>query len=1410
MFPRKLTHGDYTVGWVCVLEAEFDAARALLDEEDEPLQPGLNDDNLYLLGRLGKHNVVITCPESYGTSPAAQTVNNMMRTFPRIRFGLMVGVGGGAPKSPHSKDPKKDIRLGDVVVSEPHGDHSGVIQYDMGKMKDDNEFLIQSHMNKPPAILLKALKQVKSDHRFKKSKMQDYVLEVMDKMKDLPEFEDFEFPGRRQDLLFKADYRHAKGEDCQNCDIQQTQSRVDRMSENPVIHYGLIASGNAVMRSAQRRDELRDAHDVLCFEMEAAGLMNHFPCIVIRGICDYSDGHKSKLWQPYAAIVAAAYAKDLLRVTNPGEVVNLELAADVVKNFTETLSNVEINVSKIRKTGENDLKHEILQWLTPVDYGLQQSELLARREVGTGRWLLESTEFQEWLRESKQTLFCPGIPGAGKTFMTSIVIDHLDSTHGNCPDVGIAYVYCSYRSQLQKTSTDVFLSLLMQLTRGRQELPSEIRKLYTYHIMKGTRPTMTEVTDLLILVNNLYSRSIILIDALDEFYTSNSEIDMLLTELFRVQKSTALNLFATSRNIQNVTSHFEDCILKEISAQNDDILRFVDGQIPRLRLPQLSKYPAVQDSIRHTIIESAGGMFLLANLHMQSLLGQPTIGHLEIALKNLPSGESRLDDTYNKVVERIESQHEGHKDLARRILTWLTYSKRALSLLEIQHALAVRKGASDFDEKFIADAGTLGSVCAGLIIVDQKNGTIDFIHYTTKEFFGRAPQYTEAKAEISATCLTYLSLEAFNDGFCLNDASFDSRIQKYPFYNYAARYWGYHAEELPGEPENLMLEFLSNEAKVSGSYQAMMMEIYYYLPFTYSQAVPRHMTGAHLVTHFNLMKVMITLLLKGHDMDSVGFLGRTPLSLAAENGHVRLVLLLLTTDKVDADSQDREGRTPLSWAAEKGHKDVIVLLLATGRVDPDSRDKMGRTPLLWAVKQGHEAVAWLLLSNKRVNPNSKSVRLNWTSPLSLAAENGLVTVVWLLLKNDQVEIDPRDKLGQTPLSLAARRVHLEVVQLLLDRGADPNSADEHGQTLVFRAAEYGRLTVVQLLLDRGGDINAADNDRRTPVYIAVERGYLGVVQLLLDRGADPNTAHKSGETPLDIAIMRGNPTMVQLLLDRGADPNSADEHGQTLVFRAAEYGRLTVVQLLLDRGGDINAADNDRRTPVYIAVECGHLEVVRLLLDRGAYPNPADYNGWSLVHIAAECGHFEVVRLLLDRGAYPNPANYNGWSLVHIAAECGHLEVVRLLLDQGAHLNTADYNGWSPVHTAAAHGHLEVVRLLLDRGAYLNTADYNGWSPVHTAAAHGHLEVVRLLLDRGAHLNTANNDGLSPVHLAAECGNLEVVQLLIDRGADLYAKSGRTAIDIAADNDHLEVVELLQDKLAIWSSARVALFGEDE
>ena len=239
----------------------------------------------------------------------------------------------------------------------PDNNHAGggVLQYDMGKWKDDNKFRIESYLNKPSKILSKAIELLQSHHDFGEGKMTQYINDMNIKSRKLPGLRGYRFPGRDQDQLFKSDYPHAGGEDCSACDATQVEKRISRESNDPVIHYGLIASGNAVMRSAQRRDELRDLWGVACFEMEAAGLMDDFPCVIIRGICDYSDAHKHKDWQPYSAVAAAAYAKDLLRVIHPLEVENMEAAAKMI----EQCESIQLSYGLII------LRHSHFRWKQP-------------------------------------------------------------------------------------------------------------------------------------------------------------------------------------------------------------------------------------------------------------------------------------------------------------------------------------------------------------------------------------------------------------------------------------------------------------------------------------------------------------------------------------------------------------------------------------------------------------------------------------------------------------------------------------------------------------------------------------------------------------------------------------------------------------------------------------------------------------------------------------------------------------------------------------------------------------------------------------------------------------------------------------------------------------------------------------
>ena len=186
----------------------------------------------------------------------------------------------------------------------------GVWQFDLGKVTDEG-FERTGSLNKPPAVLLKAIAALEAKHMVHGSiDVPKYISETYEKF---PKYKTARRPGIEQDRLFEAEYSHAdaKAPTCQRCDVTQLVDREPRDTQDPTIHYGLIGSANQVVKNSHKRDLLRE-HGIMCVEMEAAGLMDDFPCLVIRGICDYADSHKNKRWQPYAALAAAAYAKELL------------------------------------------------------------------------------------------------------------------------------------------------------------------------------------------------------------------------------------------------------------------------------------------------------------------------------------------------------------------------------------------------------------------------------------------------------------------------------------------------------------------------------------------------------------------------------------------------------------------------------------------------------------------------------------------------------------------------------------------------------------------------------------------------------------------------------------------------------------------------------------------------------------------------------------------------------------------------------------------------------------------------------------------------------------------------------------------------------------------------------------------
>jgi Cdc6-like AAA superfamily ATPase len=258
---------------------------------------------------------------------------------------------------------------------------------------------------------------------------------------------------------------------------------------------------------------------------------------------------------------------------------------------------------------EDQSRQAVLDWITPIDYSSQQNDYISRRQAGTGQWLLDSTQYQKWIETEKQTLFCPGIPGTGKTIITSIVVQDLTTHFKNDTTIGIAYLYCNFQRQHEQNLENLLASLLKQLTRGQPSLPGSINSDYEYH-KHGQKPlSLREIITAFYSVVSMYSRVFIVIDALDECQVSHSCQKRFLLELFKLQAKCGANMFATSRYLPEITDSFQGSISLEIRATEQDVGRYVDGYIPNL--PSfVRRRPDLQEEIKFEIIKAAGGRYV--------------------------------------------------------------------------------------------------------------------------------------------------------------------------------------------------------------------------------------------------------------------------------------------------------------------------------------------------------------------------------------------------------------------------------------------------------------------------------------------------------------------------------------------------------------------------------------------------------------------------------------------------------------------------------------------------------------------------------------------------------------------------------------------------------------------------------
>ncbi|KAJ4007627.1 hypothetical protein NW752_010293 [Fusarium irregulare] len=670
----NLQHDDYTVAWISALPLEMTAAEAMLDASHDPLPRHRRDGNCYTLGSINGHNVVMAClpKDQYGTNNAATVVTHLIRSFPNIQHCLMVGIGGGAPGS-------VDVRLGDVVVS------TKVLQYDLGKALP-NQFQRSACPISPSSSLLTVVSKLKASQG---GYTNHFLTILRDSAAKLRHYVHPNLPDR----LFQSDYNHPETSgSCDDCDQTKLVHRDARLNLDPVIHFGQIASGNQVIKDAHTRDSLSKDLKCICFEMEAAGIIGSSPCLAICGICDYSDSHKNKKWQEYAALTAAAYAKDLLLAMAP------QLPTSSKRRKTQESETLDTEAGRCLKA------------LFVTDPAQDREDILdAKGKIcpGTCEWVLTTEEFKTWEQNPPYLLWISAPPGVGKTFLSIYLSTHFEAVSDKQSDAKAIYFFCDNKNDTRNTAVNILRGLIYRMIILESELIEVIRPVWNQRSSQlfesKSFGVLWKVFEEMI-ENSKFRTVYCVIDALDE--CEPGSLRQLLTKFEQLSdpdntSPKKVRLVCLSRRfperIPESLDLFTKIELDMMPAGKADVERFIAERVSTLaRKKRMTG--RLKARVEEAFQRKSEGTFLWVSFMAQDL-EQKRLQEIEMSLNGLPAG---LDAIYDRILSQID---RSNWDTVKRMLEWILVATRPLRVPELCDAAGVTP------TEFL----TRGEVCRELI-----------------------------------------------------------------------------------------------------------------------------------------------------------------------------------------------------------------------------------------------------------------------------------------------------------------------------------------------------------------------------------------------------------------------------------------------------------------------------------------------------------------------------------------------------------------------------------------------------------------------------------------------------------------------------------------------------------------------
>ncbi|KAN0073000.1 ankyrin [Elaphomyces granulatus] len=1306
--PPRGRH-DFEIAIISALPLEASVVGACFDKQwdDQTYGKAPGDSNAYSTGVIGHHNVVLVHMPNMGKVAAATAAACLRASFPGIQLALVVGICGAAP---FGKQTSEDILLGDVVISE------GLIQYDLGRQFPNNTFVQKDtprdNLPRPGPNLRAALAKLQTEQgrRWLQNKTSENLGILRQRLSDV-----VKYPGTTEDRLFKSTYRHkhhnslecvicandderdgvcdkAIEMSCQQlkCDERELVLRSRPIqSSNPVIHFGLVASGDVVMKSGEDRDDIAARDGVIAFEMEGAGVWENFPgSLVIKGVCDYADSHKNKRWQGYAAATAAAVTKCFLDNWSTG--------------ITHPPIPLPLGVSSRTGDLEKDLARrekemEILKRLDKSPYQ-DRKERNPDRVPGTCEWFVAHELFRDW-QESKSSrmLWVSADPGCGKSVLAKYLVDSVLATTESRTT---CYFFFKDDFEDQRSIICALCCILQQLFIQKRILLSE--KIFEKFEIGGEKFTSSfnELWGTIIgaAEDKNAGEIVCLFDAIDECEDrGRSQLMQALCKLYGTRRGFNLKFLVTSRPYGGIRRGFQPLNIPglpvihlsgESEVEMEKISReidvFINARVENIGA-QLNLRSDEQELLLQKLMRVPNRTYLWVYLTLDLIESD-----IDIDKNGIVEATSHLPKSVDEAYERILSRSRNFEE-AKRLLHIIVAAERPLTLKEMSVAFALKDNHRSYgdlnlrsEERFRENVRDLCGLF--VTIIDSK---IYLLHQTAKEFlvqntpandresvqsnfkwkYSLRPQ--ESHRILAEICIWHLLFGEFETHPLNVNTSMSHYIDGNIFLDYSAKHWTVHFNKSHINA-NAVIQSLLRICDASSSSCMTWFGIYWTSTHT---DFPKNFTTLMIASYFGLEAVVKHLLkLDGINLNSQdGTNKRSALSWAAGNGFDVIVKLLIKGPRI-------------SWNG-------IVKLPFRKGAEVDSADRYGRTALSYAVWNGHIATVKLLL-------------------------------------RAGARVDSADEIGGTPLSYAICNGHNDVVKLLLKKGTQIDSPHDISKALLLSAARKGHEAVVELLLENGADIESKDDYNRTPLLWAAENGHDVVVKLLFEMGADLESKDGYSQTPLSLAAFRGHGAVVKLLLEKGADLESNDKHSRTPLSWAAGNGHKAVVKPLLEKGADLESKDEYSRTPLSWAAFRGHDAVVKLLLEKGADLESKGEYSQTPLSWAAGNGHEAVVKLLLAKGAdFESKDSQYSQTPLSRAARDGHDAVVKLLLEKGADLESKDgQHSLTPLSWAAERGHEAVVKLLLEKGADLESKDKYSQTPLLWARASGHEAVVKLML----------------------------------------------------------------------------------